>query len=141
MIVSLVASAFLAALGQWWAPLFENMKLLLEAVNFAVSFGLVTAVFAMIYKFMPSVHIAWRDVVVGALVTAALFTVGKYLIGLYIGKSGVTSGFGAASSVVLLLVWVSSSAHIFLVGAEFTWVYAHRYGSRCAPGAGSTEPR
>jgi len=132
MIVSLIASAALAALGEWWAPLFGGWDIVLQGVNFVVSFGLVTTVFAMIYKFMPSVRIAWRDVWVGAVATAALFTVGKFLIGLYIGKSGVTSGFGAASSIVLLLVWVYYSAQIFLVGAEFTWVYAHRFGSRKA---------
>jgi membrane protein len=132
MIVSLIASAALAALGDWWAPLFGGWDIVLQVVNFVFSFGLVTTVFAMIYKFMPSVHIAWRDVWIGAVVTAALFTVAKFLIGLYIGKSGVTSGFGAASSIVLLLVWVYYSAQIFLVGAEFTWVYAHRFGSRRA---------
>lgn len=132
MIVSLIASAALTALNEWWAPLFGGWDLVLQGVNFVVSFGLVTAVFAMIYKFMPSVPIAWRDVWVGAAVTAALFTVGKFLIGLYIGKSGVTSGFGAASSIVLLLVWVYYSAQIFFVGAEFTWVYAHRFGSKKA---------
>jgi membrane protein len=76
------------------------------------------------------VRIAWRDVWVGAFVTAVLFSIGKLLIGLYIGKSGVTSGFGAAASVVALLVWVYWSAQIFLIGAEFTWVWAHRLGSR-----------
>jgi len=132
MIVSLIASAALTALGEWWAPLFGRWDMVLQEVNFVVSFGLVTAVFAMIYKFMPSVRIAWRDVWIGAVATAALFTVGKFLIGLYIGNSGVTSGFGAASSIVLLLVWVYYSAQIFLVGAEFTWVYAHRFGSKKA---------
>ena len=132
MIVSLIASAALTALGDWWAPLFGGWDTVLQVVNFIVSFGLVSTVFAMIYKFMPSVRIAWRDVWVGAVTTAALFTIGKVLIGLYIGKSGVTSGFGAASSIVLLLVWVYYSAQIFLVGAEFTWVYAHRFGSKKA---------
>jgi len=132
MIVSLIASAALTVLGDWWAPLFGGWDMVLQGVNFVVSFGLVTAVFAMIYKFMPSVRIAWRDVWVGAVATAALFTVGKFLIGLYIGNSAVTSGFGAASSIVVLLVWVYYSAQIFLVGAEFTWVYAHRFGSKKA---------
>jgi membrane protein len=77
---------------------------------------------------------------VGAVVTAALFTVGKFLIGLYIGKSGVTSGFGAAGSMVVLLIWVYYSAQIFLLGAEFTWVYAHRRGSRSRP-AGAAPAR
>ena len=132
MIVSLVAGPAMSALGQWWAPVFEGREHVLEAVNFVVTLGVVIGVFAMIYKFMPSVPIGWRDVWVGAVVTAALFTIGKYLIGLYIGTSGVTTGFGAASSIVLLLVWVYYSAQIFLVGAEFTWVYAHRSGSKQA---------
>jgi membrane protein len=130
LMVSLVASAATAALGEWWAPWFGALKLLLEAVNFVVSFSLVTAMFALIYKLMPRVQIAWHDVWVGAAFTALLFTIGKVLIGLYLGKSAVASGFGAASSVVLLLVWVYYSAQIFLIGAEFTWVYAHRFGSR-----------
>jgi membrane protein len=130
LMVSLVASAALSALGKWWAPLFGAWEVLLQVVNVAVSFALVTAAFAMIYKFMPRVHIPWRDVWIGAAVTALLFTVGKLLIGLYIGKSGVTSGFGAAGSLVVVLVWVYYSAQIFLLGAEFTWAYAHTFGSR-----------
>jgi membrane protein len=101
-----------------------------------VSLALATAVFAMIYKLMPRVRIAWRDVWIGAAFTAVLFTLGKTAIALYIGKSGVTSGFGAAASVVALLVWVYWSAQIFLIGAEFTWVWAHRVGSRRGLGRG-----
>jgi membrane protein len=130
LMVSLVANAGLAALGRWWAPLFGGWELLLQAVNLFVSLALATAVFALIYKLMPRVRIAWRDVWIGAAFTALLFTLGKTLIALYIGKSGVTSGFGAAASVVALLLWVYWSAQIFLVGAEFTWVYANRIGSR-----------
>jgi membrane protein len=130
LMVSLVASAALSALGKWWAPLFGGWEVLAQLVNFIVSFGLTTTVFAMIYKIMPRVHIAWRDVWIGAAVTALLFTIGKFLIGLYIGKSGVTSGFGAAGSLVVVLVWVYYSAQIFLMGAEFTWAYAHAFGSR-----------
>lgn len=128
--VSLVASAATSVLGDWWAPWFGGMELLLEAVNFVVSFALLSTMFALIFKLMPRVRIAWRDVWIGAAVTALLFTIGKWLIGLYLGKSAVASGFGAASSVVVLLVWVYYSAQIFLIGAEFTWVYAHRLGSR-----------
>ena len=86
----------------------------------------------MIYKFMPRARIAWRDVWVGAAVTALLFEIGKILIGLYLGKTSVASGFGAAGSLVVLLVWVYFSAQIFLLGAEFTWVYSHEYGSKAA---------
>ena len=129
LLVSLVIGALLAALGKWWDPLFGGWELLASIVNNVISFGLVTVMFAMIYKLMPRVHIRWHDVWIGAAVTAAMFTIGKYLIGLYIGKSGVTSGFGAAGSLVVLLLWVYYSAQIFLMGAEFTWVYAHTFGS------------
>jgi membrane protein len=129
LLVSLVLSAAMAALGEWFGPWFGKMKWLLEAINFAVSFVAVTALFAMIYKILPRVRIGWADVWIGAAVTALLFTVGKFLIGLYIGKSGVTSGFGAAGSVVVLLVWVYYSAQIFLLGAEFTAIYTYRHGS------------
>ena len=130
LMVSLVASAGLSALGKWWGPLFGEQALLAQALNLVISFALVTGMFAMIYKVIPRVKIAWRDVWVGASLTALLFTVGKLLIGLYIGRSGVASPFGAAGSLVVLLLWVYYSAQIFLLGAEFTWVYSHEHGSR-----------
>jgi membrane protein len=129
LLVSLVLSAAIVAIGDWWGPWFGKMRWLLEALNFVVSFVVVTALFAMIYKMLPRVRIAWRDVWTGAAVTALLFTAGKFLIGLYIGKSGVSSGFGAAGSVVVLLVWVYYSSQIFLLGAEFTAIFAYRHGS------------
>jgi membrane protein len=132
LIVSLVASAAISALGKWWAPVFGAWEWLAQVINLVVSFGLLTAMFTLIYKLMPSVDIAWRDVLLGSAVTAALFTIGKWLIGLYIGTAGVGSGFGAAGSIVVVMVWVYYSAQIFLLGAEFTWVYAGRYGSRRA---------
>ncbi len=130
LIVSLVFSAALTALQSWWEPWFGGWAILAMVVNQVITFAMTTAAFAMIYKIMPRVHIQWPDVWVGAAVTALLFTLGKYLIGLYIGKSGVTSSFGAAGSLVVVLVWVYYSAQIFLIGAEFTWVYAHTFGSR-----------
>ncbi len=130
MMVSLVFSAAMAALGKLWGGWFENWEILGQVINAIVSFALATTVFAMIYKIMPRVKIDWRDVWTGAAVTALLFTIGKFLIGLYIGKSGITSGFGAAGSIVVVLVWVYYSAQIFLMGAEFTWAYAHAFGSR-----------
>lgn len=129
LMVSLVASAALAALGKWWSPVFGAWETLAQVVNFVFSFAMVTVIFAMIYKIMPRAKVQWRDVWVGAAVTALLFTVGKHLIGLYIGKSSVASGYGAAGSLVVVLVWVYYSAQIFLLGAEFTWVYARTYGS------------
>jgi membrane protein len=130
LIVSLVFSAALAALQRWWLPWLGQWELWATGLNVAISFGLMTALFAMIYKLMPRVRIAWSDVWVGALVTALLFSVGPSLIGLYIGHSAVASGFGAAGSLVVLLIWIYYSAQIFLLGAEFTWVYAHQLGSR-----------
>jgi membrane protein len=106
LMVSLVISAALAALGKLWGPLFADWEIFANALNFLVSFLLTTLVFAMIYKTMPRAKVNWTDVWIGAAVTAMLFTVGKFLIGLYIGKSGVTSGFGAAGSLVVVLVWV-----------------------------------
>lgn len=143
LMVSLVLSAALAALGKWWAPFFGGWAALAEAVNIAVGFGLITVIFAMIYKIMPRAQVEWRDVWVGAGVTSMLFAIGKFLIGLYIGRSSIASGFGAAGSLAVLLVWVYYSAQIFLMGAEFTWVYAHTYGSRLGlqrPGASGAVP-
>ncbi|WP_457424383.1 YihY/virulence factor BrkB family protein [Roseateles sp. P5_E7] len=130
LMVSLVASAAIAALGKWWSGWFEGWEIVAQVVNVLLGFALTTAVFALIYKVMPRVKVGWGDVWVGAAVTALLFTVGRFLIGLYIGKTGVASGFGAAGSVAVVFVWVYYSAQIFLVGAEFTWVYAQRLGSR-----------
>lgn len=130
LMVSLVASAALAALSKWWAPWFGELALMANLVDWALSFSMVMALFAMIYKWLPRAKVAWSDVLVGAALTALLFTVGKFLIGLYIGRSGVASPFGAAASLVVLLLWVYYSAQIFLLGAEFTWLYAHRHGSR-----------
>ncbi len=129
LLVSLVFSALVSAFARRWGPA-AGTGLVLQIVNFVVSFALVTLLFAMIYKILPSVRIAWKDVAIGSVITAALFTVGKSLIGLYLGNSAVASSYGAAGSVILVLVWVYYSAQIFLLGAEFTKVYAHRYGSR-----------
>ena len=130
LLVSLVASAAIAALGKWWSGWFEGWEVVAQVVDILLGFALTTSVFALIYKIMPRVKVGWGDVWVGAAVTALLFTAGRFLIGLYIGKTGVASGFGAAGSVAVVFVWVYYSAQIFLVGAEFTWVYAQRLGSR-----------
>lgn len=130
LLVSLLTSAAIAAFGAWWSARLGGWEVLLHALNMLASLMLTTGLFAMIYKLMPRASIAWRDVWVGAGVTAVLFEVGKLLIGLYVGKSGIASSFGAAGSLVVLLVWVYYSAQVFLLGAEFTWVYAHRDGSR-----------
>jgi len=130
LMVSLVLDAVLSSLGKWWGSAFGGWQVLAELVNTLVGFGLTAVVFAMIYKLMPRARIQWHDVWVGAAVTAALFAAGKFLIGLYIGRSAVASSFGAAGSLVVVMLWVYYSAQIFLLGAEFTWVYAHTHGSR-----------
>jgi len=129
MLVSLAASAAFDAFASWSTSALAGWEPLAHAVNFIVSFVLTTVLFAMIYRFMPQATIEWRDVGIGALVTAFLFAIGKFLIGLYIGKSALASGFGAAGSLAVLLAWVYYSAQIFLFGAEFTWAYAHAFGS------------
>lgn len=129
LMVSLVISAAVAALGKWWAPAFGAWEATAQAVNALVGFGITTGVFAMIYKIMPRVKVRWHDVWLGAAITAVLFTVGRVLIGLYIGTTGLASGFGAAGSLAVIFVWVYYSAQIFLMGAEFTWVYATTFGS------------
>ena len=130
LIVSLAFSAAMKALSRWWDPDSHSWASFSGASELGLSLLFVTAVFAMIYKTMPRASIHWRDVWVGAAVTSALFVAGKTLIGLYIGRSGITSAFGAAASLIVVLLWVYYSAQIFLFGAEFTWVYSHRYGSR-----------
>ena len=141
LMVSLVLGAVMAALGKWWGGAFGGWEVLAQIVNELVSLTLTTGVFAMIYKLMPRAKVRWQDVWLGALVTSVLFTVGKFLIGLYIGKSGIASGFGAAGSLVIILIWVYYSAQIFLIGAEFTWVYAQTFGSaRDLPAPGDVVP-
>ena len=129
LIVSLVASAALAALQKWWGPVFSDWAAA-SIIEVVLSFLVTTVAFAMIYKIVPRVRIHWKDVWIGAATTSLLFTVGKLLIGVYIGRSGIASGFGAAASLVVVLVWVYYSAQIFLLGAEFTRAYAHKFGSR-----------
>ena len=136
--VSLVVSAGVAAFGGWAMGLFPGAEALLQIINAVISLGIATLLFAMIFKVMPQARVGWRDVWVGAGVTAVLFEVGKTLIGLYIGKSSVTSSFAAAGSLVVLLLWVYYSAQIFLLGAEFTWVYAHDHGSLAGAGEQAT---
>jgi membrane protein len=130
LLVTLVLHAALAALGKYWGGIFEATEWLLHLINFLISFGVVTVLFAMIYKILPNLKIEWDDVWIGAIATAVLFTLGKLLIGLYLGKSAVASSYGAAGAVVILLIWMYYSAQAFLLGAEFTYLCAHHYGSR-----------
>ncbi|MBL8286474.1 MAG: YihY/virulence factor BrkB family protein [Rubrivivax sp.] len=139
LMVSLVVSAALAAWGRWWAPVLSNWPWVLQTVNALVGLALTVAMFALLYKLIPSVPVAWGDVWHGAFVTAVLFTLGKTLIALYIGKSAVASGFGAAGSLVAMLVWVYWSAQVFFVGAEFTRLMSeHRRGEGAAAAAEAT---
>ncbi len=134
LLVSLALTAGLTALGDWIErQLPDFMYYFFQVLNLLVSFGVVTLLFALIYKVLPDVKISWHAVWVGALVTALLFTIGKSAIGFYFGKSNPASAFGAAGSVILILLWVNYSALIFLFGAEFTQVYARRYGERIEP--------
>lgn len=130
LMVSLSVSAGISAMGTWASGLLPGWELLLQGINMALSLAITTVLFAMIFRFMPSVPIAWSDVWVGAAVTSVLFELGKFLIGLYLGKSGVNESFAAAGSLVVLLAWVYYAAQIFLLGAEFTKVYADDRGSR-----------
>jgi membrane protein len=133
LLVSLVVTAVLSSFTGVLSSLLGDATFIAHAVDLLVSFGFVTLLFALIYKYVPDVEIEWRDVWVGAALTAILFTIGKYLIGLYIGTSGVSSTFGAAGSLITILVWVYYSSLIFFLGAEFTRVYATQYGSGVAP--------
>ena len=129
LLVSLALSAFIATLQNFVLVSSADLELFWQAVNFGVSFLVISALFAVLFKLLPQVSVAWGDVAIGAVFTALLFNAGKLLIGLYIGKTGVSTGFGAAGSLIVLIVWVYYSAQIYLLGAEFTWLYANRYGS------------
>ena len=133
LIVSLVVSAIVSSFSQFIGTYFGGAEVLAHGLDLLVSFLLVTALFAMIYKFLPDVKIEWRDVWIGAALTSILFTVGKFLIGLYLGHSAVSSTYGAAGALITVLLWVYYSALIFFLGAEFTQVYATQYGSGMAP--------
>jgi len=133
LLVSLVVSAGLAALSKYVSSLMPGLGLLWLITNDIISFAVITLLFAMIFKVLPDVRIAWRDVWVGAAVTSLLFTGGKFLLGWYLGRSSTVSSYGAAGSVILILLWVYYSAQILFFGTELTKVYADRFGSHIAP--------
>jgi membrane protein len=130
LMVSLIASAALAAVGDWLRTFITEWSVILPALDLLLSLSMTTLLFALIYKYVPRESIAWGDVWIGGTVTAALFTGGKFLIGLYLGRSSLSSAYGAAGSVMVLLLWIYYSAQIFLLGAEFTREFAYQYGSR-----------
>jgi membrane protein len=133
LLTSLVVSAGLSALHTYMGNAFPGEAVLWEALNVLVSLAVITALFAMIYKVLPDVKLGWGDVWVGGLVTAGLFTIGKSLIGMYIGASAFSSTYGAAGSVIVVLLWVYYSAQIILLGAEFTREYVKAFGKRPPP--------
>jgi membrane protein len=130
LLVSLAVSAAQTAFSNYLDTVFPSGKLILPMLNFIVSMALLAVLFAAIYKVLPDRHLQWRDVIIGAVVTAVLFTIGKSLIGWYIGSSAVASSYGAAGGLIVLLLWVYYSVQTFLLGAEFTKVYANRHGSK-----------
>ncbi|MEM9272557.1 MAG: YihY/virulence factor BrkB family protein [Cyanobacteria bacterium P01_F01_bin.143] len=130
LLASLLISAILSGLSNFEAHLLPAWISLGKYLNLVISFGLITLLFALIYKYLPDVRIRWKDVWVGAVITAILFSFGKFLIGLYLGRSSFGSAYGAAGSLIIFLAWVFYSAQILLFGAEFTQVYARKYGKR-----------
>jgi membrane protein len=133
LLVALVVSAGLSAINEYLStiPLLSN--LVLQILNLLISLGLITLLFALIFKFIPDIEISWRSVWLGAFITAVLFTVGKQLIGLYLGRSDIGNTFGAAGSLALIMIWVYYSSQILFLGAEFTQVFAKRYGNQARP--------
>ena len=142
LLVSLIADAALAAWGKYWSGWFFGIELALQAANILLSLAVFTLFFALLYKVLPRARIAWRDVWIGAAVTSLLFALGKFLIGLYIGRTSVASSYGAAGALAVLLLWVYYSSQVFLFGAEFARAYAESHGSRrievrnCKPHSG-----
>jgi len=139
LLVSLIASALLAAVGHFLSDALPGGELVWQVVNLAISLGIIASLFTLMFKTVPDAKVAWRDAWIGGAVTALLFTLGKFGIGLYLGKSAVSSSYGAAGSLVLLVVWVYYSASILLFGAEFTQVFATAYGSRIVPAKNAVE--
>lgn len=130
LLVSLVISAALALMNSYFSEMLGEFGILAQAINIIISIGVITLVFAMLFRYLPDIDIPWGDVWIGALVTAILFTIGRQLISLYLGRSAPATAYGAAGSLVIILLWVYYSAQILFLGAEFTQVYSRRYGSR-----------
>ncbi|MDB5049390.1 MAG: ribonuclease [Fibrobacteres bacterium] len=133
LMVSLLLSALLSGLGKFLSDLLPMSSMVMQAINFGISFGVTTILFALIFKVLPDAYVRWRDVWVGAAVTALLFSLGRFLIGLYLGRASVSSAYGAAGSLVVVLLWVYYSAQILFLGAEFTQVYAKKFGKAIVP--------
>ena len=138
LLVSLVISAILSGLGSYIDAVLPFGALILHLLNFVVSFALISVLFGAIYKVLPDAELSWRDVLIGAMVTALLFNLGKFLIGLYLAHSAVASSYGAAGALIVVLLWIYYSAQIFLLGAEFTKIHASRRGTPAAIHAASS---
>ncbi|MCA9946416.1 MAG: YihY/virulence factor BrkB family protein [Ardenticatenaceae bacterium] len=133
LLVSLAVSTVVTAVGDRLVEWLPNIGMILPQINFIASLLILTLMFALLFKILPDAHLTWKDVLLGAAVTTLLFLLGRYLISLYLARGSATSTYGAAGSLVLILLWVYYSAQIFLFGAEFTQVYANKYGSRLKP--------
>lgn len=133
LLVSLVLSAALSAVGAFFSDLLPGGELLWQLANNVISLAVISFLFALLFKVVPDIEVAWRDVLPGAVCTALLFTIGKYLLGLYLGRASVASPYGAAGSLIVLVIWVYYAAQILFLGAEFTRVYAERRGARIRP--------
>jgi membrane protein len=148
LLVSLIVSAALEAAGKWMGGMIPAHEVIWQILDEAISVGIITLLFAMIFKMLPDVQVAWRDVWVGAFITALFFTAGKYLLGAYLGRGSLSSAYGAAGSFVVVLLWVYYSAQLLLFGAASTHVYAKHHGSAIKPTGNAefvtlekTEPR
>lgn len=134
MLVSLVISAGLSAIGDWVSGyVSESLQVAFRILDFIFSLGVITLLFASIYKFLPDAKVSWKDVWIGAIVTSVLFVIAKFGLGVYFGQSDPASTYGAAGSIILIMLWVSYAGLILLFGAEFTQVYANRYGKKVQP--------
>lgn len=133
LLVSLVMSAGLAAAGKWLEGAMPGGEKVWQVLNFILSFLVIAVLFSLMFKYLPDVRISWRDVWLGGALTALLFTIGKFALGMYLGRSSVSSAYGAAGSLVIVLLWVYYSAQILFFGAEFTQVYANRFGKKLEP--------
>lgn len=133
LLVSLVISSLITVAVSYFKNFLEGFDLLWQAVNFSTGLVVTTLIFAMIYRYVPDIRVAWRDVIIGSVFTALLFTIGQFLLGIYLARGTFSSTYGAAGSFLVILLWVYYSAQILLLGAEFTQVYARRYGSHLHP--------
>ncbi len=133
LIVSLILSTLISFLGQAASDILPGVDFLWGLLNFVVSLIVIAVLFAIAYKYIPDVEVAWKDVTIGAIVTSILFAIGKWVLGLYLGRSGFASAYGAAGSIVIILAWVYYTAQILFYGAELTQVYARKYGSGIVP--------